>query len=491
MPSREYNRDQEWLLPPSLEELVPDDSPARFVAAYVDGLSREDWLAMGMATAGEHLGAPSYCCRMLLSVWLLGFMSGVRSVRKLEAACREQLGYLWLSGGQRPDHNTLWRFYQEYRASMRQLFGRTVRTAVGAGLVGLAVQAVDGTKMGANASRWRTYDQKGLEGLLKRTEEAIAEIERSNQGEGAGGEAKLPAELGEKKALRERVKAAMAEVEAEDGPKSINLTDGDARLMKGRQGIVVGYNAQAGAVRLDGGEAGRRGQLLTAMEVSTEPHDQGEMLGMLAKTEEETGERAGITLFDGGYHSGGNLAAAGAAGYEVLLKESTDKQLDGGYHKDRFVYEAETDTYRCPRGEVLAYAGEKDRGVRGRVRCYKGSVEACGGCPDRAECNRSREKGRTIEISPYEEWLRRNREALATAEGKATYKLRQGLIESCFGILKETLGARRFHLRGLEKVAAEWSLLGTAFNLRVLWRVWRGRLSSGGCTAVLLKPVMG
>ena len=163
MPLREMNREQAWLLPPTLDELVPPDHPARFVAEFVDALDREDWIELGAQPDGEVLGAPAYHPRALLSVWLYGFMTSVRSCRKLEAACQDQIPYLWLTGWQHPDHNTLWRFYQRHRQNMRELFRRTVRTAVAMELVDLAV---DGTKVTANAAPIQTYDAKRLQECL-------------------------------------------------------------------------------------------------------------------------------------------------------------------------------------------------------------------------------------------------------------------------------------------------------------------------------------
>ena len=142
MPLREMDREQMWLLPPTLDELLPLDHPARFVAEFVDALDRAAWAKMGVGIEGDPLGAPAYHPRALLSVWLYGFMTNVRSCRKLEAACRDQIPYLWLTGWQHPDHNTLWRFYQGHRQGMRELFKRTVRTAVSLELVDLAMQAV-------------------------------------------------------------------------------------------------------------------------------------------------------------------------------------------------------------------------------------------------------------------------------------------------------------------------------------------------------------
>ncbi len=152
MPLRPVNREQAWLLPPALDELLAQDHPARFVGAFVDGLPRDAWSEMEIDLDGDPLGAPAYHPRVLLNVWLYGFMTGIRSSRKLEIACREQIPFLWLTGCQHPDHNTLWRFYQTHRQSMRWLLKCTVRTAVEVGLLDLAVQAVDGTKVAANAA---------------------------------------------------------------------------------------------------------------------------------------------------------------------------------------------------------------------------------------------------------------------------------------------------------------------------------------------------
>ncbi len=110
-------------------ELLADDHPARVVAAFVDGLSAADWAELGVDLHGQALGGPAYHPRALLSIWLYGFMSGTRCARRLEAACREQLPMLWLSGSQQPDHNTLWRFYKQHRERMRGLLQLTVRTA--------------------------------------------------------------------------------------------------------------------------------------------------------------------------------------------------------------------------------------------------------------------------------------------------------------------------------------------------------------------------
>ena len=290
MPLRPMGREQMWMLPPTLDELLALDHPARFVAEFVDALDRDAWAELGVEIEGEVLGAPAYHPRALLSVWLYGFMTGVRSSRKLEAACRDQIPYLWLTGWQHPDHNTLWRFYKGHRQAMRKLFERTVRTAVAMKLVDLAVQAVDGTKVVANASVNRSYDAAGLRGLLERLERAIADLEAQNEAGEDAAVARMPGELADKEVLREQVRQAMADLANQKRHKRINLTDADARLMKGRQGIVAGYNAQA-MVSAMKTEEGASGMLVTAVDVVDAANDNALLVPMVEQAEGTTGTR--------------------------------------------------------------------------------------------------------------------------------------------------------------------------------------------------------
>jgi len=473
MPFRPFSREQDWLFPPSLEELIPQDHPARFVAAFVKSLSLVAWRELGIVVEWQEEGAPAYHPVALLCVWLYGFMVGIRSSRKLEAACRDQLSFLWLTGWQHPDHNTLWRFYKANRQGMRKLFKRTVKVAVSVGLVDLAVQAIDGTRIAGNASRGRTLDAKGLRGLLERLEKLMDRLEAENQAEGEAVPPRLPAQLAQAEALRQQVQSALVVVTAEEGPEEINLTDPDAVLVKGRQGVVAGYNAQAVVSSLEANQAGGSGLLITAEEVAAEAHDYNQVVPMLEKAEETTGQRAGVSLFDGGYHSGEKLAQCEEQGYVVLMAESQDKAPEGPYHKDRFEREEQGDSYRCPEGQSLSYRYTAHRKGRPEARVYRASGAVCRACPAFGRCTKDKHLGRSIEIGSHEEELRRNRAAMATEEGKVMYSRRKELPEPVFGIMKELQGARRFLLRGLANVRAEWALLAATFNLRTLWRVWR------------------
>ena len=428
MPLREMNREQVWLLPPTLDELVPQDHRARFVAGFVNALGRKDWTELGEEPEGDPLGAPAYHPRALLCVWLYGFMTNDRSCRKLESACRNQIPYLWLTGWQHPDHNTLWRFYQRHRQSMRGLFKRTVRTAVKMDLLDLAVQAVDGTKLHANAAKNRV--RQAMEELPKR--------ERPN-----------------------RYKSTFR----------INLTDMDARAMRTREGVVPGYNAQAVVSPL-APAGGISGMLVTAVDVVDEANDAARLVPMVDLAEEITETKVPMTLADAGYFSGKHVVEFQQRDQQVVMPDMA-RRTDAPYHKDQFVYDPESDSYTCPHGQNIPFAGWKRNKRDNALLCrmYKQSAAVCRECPAFGVCTKSALHGRVLQIRPDDAALRQHRAWMATREAQQAYRRRLPLVEPLFAILKTRMGAQRFEPRGMDNVKAERTLYATAFNLRTLWRV--------------------
>lgn len=476
MPLRPFNRQQTWLLPPTLDELIADDHPVRFIASFVDTLDENTWQQMGVDIHGDPLGTPAYHPRALLSIWLYGFMTGTRSSRKLELACRDQMPYLWLTGWQHPDHNTLWRFYKEHRAKMRHLFKLTVRTAVKMDLLDMAVQAVDGTKVQANAARERTYDTKALQELLKRVDIVILELEKQNEEGDTPPTVHLPEKLRQAQLLHTEVKAAMERLAEEDGLKRVNLTDNDAELMKSRQGIVAGYNVQTAVSPLTVSEFGKiNGMLITAVDTVQDTDDHHQLVNMMVQAEEVVGTKADITIADAGYHSGANLSACEERNQRVAIPESPKNRLKPAYH-DKFRYDANTDNYICPLGKTLKFI-EIRTVVKKIVRAYGGLGSVCRLCSAFGVCTKNRYRGRELLIGPFETMLLEHRAWMATDEAKIAYKRRKELCEPSFGIIKEQMSFRRFLLRGLNNAKAEVIMVATAFNMRTLYRVWRWQLS--------------
>ncbi len=371
MPRRPFTRDQSFLLPPSLDDWVPDDHPVRFVAAFVAELAAEDWAKLGVDAEGCEIGAPAYHPALLLSVWLAGFMSNLRSVRALEAACRDQISFRWLTGNQTPDHNTLWRFYDAHRTTLAHLFQVTVQTAWKAGLVDLALLAVDGTKVAGNVARDGMKDAEALAALAAQVAARVTELEAQIQAGGATAAPRLPQELRQAEALQERVAAARETVQADGGPRQANPVDADARLLLTRQGWVAGYNAQAAVVATPTAEDQPGGRVIVAVDVVTAVSDVGQLTPLRDAAVTTLGQAPEVLLADGGYHCGAELEACAARGQVVVLPESQGTRVQDPTHKDQFAYDPKTDTYTCPAGHPLRLQGTIQRTDRPPVQRYR------------------------------------------------------------------------------------------------------------------------
>ena len=265
----------------------------------------------------------------------------------------------------------------------------------------------------------------------------------------------------------------MTDLASQERHKRINLTDRDARLMKGRQGIVAGYNAQA-MVSPTEPAGGATGMLVTAVDVVDEANDNAMLAPMMERAEETTGTKAQTTLADAGYFAGSHLEECASRGQQWWCPSH-----GGGSSKTHITRTSSPMTSRAT--ALRAHRGRRSTlfvsSMRNGVplRLYRASGAVCQARPAFGVCTRDREIGRSLAVGPHDAVLRRHRAWMATSAAKEAYRLRKQLVEPVFGIIKEQQMARRFLLRGLVNVAAEWTMLATAFNLRTLWRAWRSR----------------
>jgi transposase len=473
MPQRPFTRDQTYLLPPSLDDWVSPAHPVRFVAAWLDGLTEDDWTDLGIDLTPARQGEARYAPQALLAIWVYGFMTGIRSSRALETACRDQLPIRWLSGNQTPDHNTLWRFYQRHRPQFHHLFHRSVRLAAEADLVDWAIQAVDGTKLQANAAGDRMLDAEALAVLAGRVDAAIAEVEASDGGERSG-PPDLPDDLRDLTALRERITRADARIA--EGRTKGNVTDPDAHQMTSRGINRPAYNAQA-VVAPVASMTDAGGRLIVALDVRTRADDHDVLPDLIAQATDRTGQAAAVTVADGGYYSGDDLAACADLGTTVVIPEPRAKRSDDPYGPQAFIHDPATDTMTCPEGTTLKRWGTPDPARDAR---YGAPDTACRACPAKPACCPDATRGRVIVRSPHAALREQHRTWLASTEAQELGKQRKGLVEGVFGTLKTRHGARQCLLRGLANVQAEWTLLATAFNLQTLWRAVQGAFGTTG-----------
>lgn len=457
--------DQIHLLPPSVEDWVGPEHPARFVREFVDAL---DLKALGLDTLKRDEGGVTYEPALLLSVWLYGYLRRVRSTRAVERACREEMGFVWLSGNHRPDHNALWRFWDAHREGLRVLFRQSVKVAFQLDLLGLVTQALDGTKIMAASSGRGGFDQKHLEKLLARLDpeltEREAEIARAGEAAVAAG---LPAELHRAQTLRDQVRRALERVRAGEA-KHAHPLEPDAARMECDGRNRFGYNAQA--------VVDSKAQVIVATELTQAPHDAAQLTPMLAQAQAlraEIGTAAQpTTLADGGYASGAQLAAAAQAGHDVLTPlPSACKDDSDPYHAAHFRHDPQRRVVLCPQGRALPFQRLRERRTH-TVEVYR-SAQVCKDCPVRSLCTTDRH-GRTIDIRPGHAQIEALRQRWKTPGTAAAYACRAATVEPVFAQVKQQMGFRRWTVRGLDKVRSQWAMLCTTWNLQVIYRHWRG-----------------
>jgi len=454
---------ERYLFPPSLEEWVGEDHPARFIREFVDALEMEE---LGFSVRRSREGRPNYAGDLLLKVWLYGYMSRIYSTRGLERACREHVSLLWLTGMHAPDHNTLWRFWRDNKAGLREVFKRAVSLALEWDMVGMVLHAVDGTKIAADVSKGGAWHREDLKKLLERLDGVVEDAESEVEGaqERELGEYRLPEKLQDAQRLREAIREALRELERVNRDH-LHPRDGDARMMRCEGKVVFAYNAQA-VVDAESG-------LVVAQEVVNEESDKGQLTGMLEEVEQVAGKTAERTVADAGYSSGEQLTRAEARGYEVVVNLGEAVNPSGNdkeFHASKFAYDAEKDCCVCPRGEELSF----ERTKRGRHKRYRVRVYRCHrwrSCAVRWQCSRDK-RGRTIEISPYHEAVVRERVKQREPRNREALEKRKVIVEPVFGVIKHVRGFRRWTVRGLEGVRTQWSLLCTAHNLLKLRRKW-------------------
>ena len=185
-----------------------------------------------------------------------------------------------------------------------------------------------------------------------------------------------------------------------------------------------------------------------------------------------------MTLADAGYFIGSDLEECARRGRQVAVPEARQRLLGNPYHKDRFTYDERSDSFTCPMGQRLHYFRTQSSQNGDQKRVYWATGAVCRPCPAFGVCTKSSRLGRRLAIGSHDAMLRSHRAWMSTDLAKQAYRRRKQLVEPVFGIIKEQMAARRFLLRGLVNVAAEWTMLATAFNLRTLWRVWRSRIFS-------------
>jgi len=475
-----YNQNQMELFPPNVRSLLEDDDLCLVVNDVVAAL---DLSCLYIKVS--HEGNRPYHPAMMLKVLFYSYAKGIFSSRKIAAAVRENIGFIFLAAWQKPDFRTISDFRKNNLTELGQLFGQIVLLCCELGMVKLGHVAIDGTKIKANASDAQSYDDHRIDREMTRWLEqadSIDEQEDHRFGVSKTG-TELPEDIRDQKKRLRRLEQ-LKEKLSRSGRDKINKTDPDASFMKGRSGIKTSYNAQA-AVDADH-------QVIVAADVTGEAADVDQLLPMIEQTETNLSAKVKECSADAGYSSGENLEALETRNTDGYIPDRTYQGQQRGkdvsdFHKEHFVYDPKHDAYLCPEGERLPFSHLQRRKGKKPLRVYR--CRSCAACRFLGVCTTSRQ-GRSITRHPFEKELRRMRRKLDSEAGRAIYGQRKYVVEPPFGHIKSIMGFRQFSLRSLTKVKGEFKLVSIAHNLRKIWLYLKkraetlaGRLSQAGYCA--------
>jgi len=458
---RDYAQNQLMLLPPSLEEFVPEDHEARIVSDVVEAI---DLSRLMEEYAGG--GAPAYHPAMMLKVLIYAYSQGIYSSRAIARELKTNTAFMYLSGRGRPDFRTLCLFRAERSKVLPELFVEVVRLCAALGMVGLGHVAFDGTKLKANAAARRTRDREQLEQEMARIKEQVKEmieasaridaLEDKTQGDNDGSQ--IREELRDKETRLNKLAEAQRELEREKLEK-VNLTDPESRFMRHVHRVIQpSYNGQVGVDEKE--------QVIVAAYVTQEASDNGELVRLIEQVERNLGGSAKENSADAGYFSYGNLEYVAQRGLKVYMPDCVWDTGAGAkvgkYGKSRFRYDGERDIYLCPEGKELKRWQERKREGKPPLVLYRG--QACSSCEQLGRCASG--KSRIVSRDGREPFLELMRGRLRSEEGKAIYKKRGYLVEPVFGQMKWNRRKTSLAVRGLAKVNGEFSLMCLAHNMK-------------------------
>jgi len=464
------SRQQPNFLPARVEDYVGRDNPVRAIDAYGDAV---DVTQAGFRHPGSGggRGQPPYHPRDLLKLYVYGYLHRIRSSRALEREARRNLELIWLLKGLEPGYRTIGNFRRENWAALRAVCREFVLVLRDLGLVGGECVAIDGAFFDGNASKASITTRKQLAERLAAldrdieaygaaldandlTEATHSPAERDGTGRDDEDIAQKAAALMEKRA---KLQADLARLD-ESGETQLSRTDPDARRLSKRGQTLAGYNVQ---IAVDD-----KHKLIVAGEVVNDGNDTGQLYNMAKTAKEELGVETLTVLADTGYYNSIGLKQCeddAIVAYVPPAERNARLEQQGRISHEEFIYDAETDAYRCPGDKLLTPSEGRKINTSGRIEIRYTSRKAdCDACPLRARCLSARTPTRTIQRWEHEAVLERHR---ARMEGDPTAMRRRAeLAEHPFGTLKCRAGYRHFLVRGFDKVRGEWSLMALCYN---------------------------
>ena len=456
MAYRYGDRKQNILFPQSIDEYIPDDAPVRAYDAFVDAL---DFNQLGIHIEPDKVGCPQYDPKIMLKLLVYGYSYGIRSSRKLERETHYNLSFIWLAGGLKPDFKTIAEFRRSNKAALANVLKQCARLCIKLGLIEGNTLFADGSKFRANASIDNGWDKdrcfRRLEKIDNRITEILSECEQADQSESdQASMVKMKKELADEQRLRTEVLSILNKLNAED-KKTINSTDPDCANIYGRQGSVVGYNAQTVV-------DGKHG-LIASADVVNENNDLHQFSSQIKQAAETLGKKPQTACADSGYSDIDELEKVDEQGINVVVpttRQASEKE-PGPFDKSNFKYDRDSDSYTCPTGKILKY---RQTHIRRERKEYLPDAGVCQKCANFGVCTKS-SGGRKVTRLLKEDLRQKLERQYEQPDNQQIYKLRKQKVELPFGHIKHNLKVSGFLLRGLAGVRAEMSILSSCFNI--------------------------
>lgn len=515
-----YVMGQIALLPPSLDEMISENHLVRKVNEAVEQIDISP--LMNQYKGG---GTSSYHPKMMLKIMIYAYAERIYSSRQIAKALRENIQFMWISGGNTPDFRTINDFRgNRLKGVIEEVFSLVLEYLLETGHVKLENYFLDGTKIEANANKYKAVWGTQREHYHKRVQEQIKEllkqIDEVNQAEqeeygdedleelGENSQEDINSERlkkkieelnqklrkktesgkksgSERKAIRKLEKDCLVRLEKYeeqekilDGRNNYSKTDEDASFMRMKEdqssekpAPKPGYNVQIGT----------EDQFITGFSVHNCAGDTTCLIPHLEKLQSLTGRLPQNVIADAGYgseenyawldkHETGNYVKYNTFYQDTHKFRNPDIPRSHQFRGENFGYDDKKDEFICPANQRLHFLKETpyitDNGYPTTRRIYEG--DQCNQCSLKPQCTRAKDN-RQIQISfRLLDYRRKARANLTSEKGVSLRKKRSTDVESVFGLIKQNMGFRRFHLRGLEKVIAEWGVVSIAYNMRKL-----------------------
>jgi len=461
------NRKQQLMFPPSLDELVDENNMVRAIEEYVNIL---DISKLKIRTKRSLIkdGQPAFHPKLLLKVYIYGYLNKIRSSRKLELEINRNIEMIWLTQGLRPSYKTIANFRKNNPKALQTIFREFSILLKDLKLITGDLVAVDGAFLRANASKNTLIMRKTVKKDIAKIDEDIKNyltiLETLDKEDKNSSNLKISKEEIEK--LKEKKEQFQKDLDMLDalGKEQHNKTDKDATVMSKPAHNLMAYNSQ---IAVD-----NTYKFIVATDISTNGHDLDQLHNMATRSKEITDNPYMIVTADKGYYSSKELKKCIEDGIETIIPPrataKTKKIQSARFSKNQFIYNHENDCYICPNNQELKKI-EKQYERDGRMLdVYRVSSSYCKVCPLKKNCLSDATPNKQMYRWEHEDIIDNYIKKMNTPEAKAIVKKRGSIVEHPFGTIKRTLGWDHFLVRTKKKVLGENALIMFTYNFKRL-----------------------